>query len=91
VPGVVRRLVETVRVEEPVPPAARVMLEGLSDVVGLSSVIGPVTVAVSVAAPVNPLRLVSEIVDEPEVPALRLILDEFALIVKSGGGGGGCN
>jgi len=89
VPGVVRRLVETLRVEEPVPLAASVTLVGLSEAVGSLSEIGPAAVAVRVVVPVNPLRLVSEIVDEPEDPALRLILVGFAVMLKSGAGGGG--
>ena len=90
VPGVVRIVVATVRVDMPVPPAVRVTDVGLRLAVGYTTqrpeqeidVLKPII-------PANPFKLVSVIVDVPDDPIWMLKDAGVALMLKSGGGGGG--
>jgi hypothetical protein len=73
--------VVTVRIEVPVPPAVSVMLAALSEKVGPLLRTGE-RVAVRLAVPENPLRLVSVIVDVPEEPFAMDRLVGLAAMLK---------
>ena len=78
-------VVETVRIDVPVPPADRVTLLVLRLVVGPDGFMAETRLTV----PVKPLRLVIVMVDVADDPAWIVRLVGFAVTVKSCGGGGG--
>jgi hypothetical protein len=90
VAGVVRTVVDTVRVDEAVPLAGSVRLLGLMDAVGQTTMMSEDEIdAFRFAVPERPLRLFNVIAEVPEEPMTILREMGFAPIVKSPGGGGG--
>jgi hypothetical protein len=83
VPGVVVDNVEIVRIAVADPPADNGTPLLLRVAVGELAVLG-LTVSESVTVPVNPFRLVSEIVELELLPCWTLIDDGLADIEKSG-------
>jgi len=83
----VRRDVDTVSVDVPVPPEETVIVVGLRDADGGLRDMRPPdsTVAVRSSPPVNPFRPVKVTVDVPEDPALMVIVVGLVAILKSGG------
>ena len=89
VAGVVKRLVETVSVDEAVPFAGSVTLVGLSDAVGHTRTMSEEEIdTLRFPVPESPLTLVRVIVDVPDEPMTILNETGLAPIVKSPGGGG---
>ena len=70
----------TLSIEVPCPPDVKVTDELLSDVLGPD--VGETTVA-RFMVPVNPFRLVRDIVDPAEKPLETVIEDGLAVILKS--------
>ncbi len=66
--------------EVPLPPADRAMLETLSEIAGPEGEIE----AARLMVPVNPLKLLNVIVEEPEEPAVMAKLLGLAVKAKSG-------
>ena len=66
--------------EVPLPPADRAMLETLSETAGPEGEIE----AARLMVPVNPLKLLNVIVEEPEEPAVMAKLLGLAVKAKSG-------
>jgi len=90
VPGVVRREVEIVRVDEAVPSAASATLLGLTETVGHMKTKPEEEIdALRLAVPESPLRLVNDIVDEPDDPHTIVREPGETPMLKSPGGGGG--
>ncbi len=75
------------RLDPCVPPSDSVTLTGFRLVVGPSAMIGE-TLADSVTLPLNPLRLVTRMVEKPEEPCVIVREEGLVVMVKSGGGGG---
>jgi hypothetical protein len=71
-------------VEVPLPPAARVMLGALSEIVGP----GGDTEAARLMVPLNPFKLLRVIVEAPEEPAVMVRLLGLTVKAKSGCGEG---
>jgi hypothetical protein len=76
----VANVVDTVRVEVPVPPTDRVILVGAKLKVGSDGTI----LANRVTVPEKPLMLANDIVDEAEEPCTMLRLTGLAEMEKSG-------
>jgi len=79
----VELVVQTVRVDVAVPP------DGTETTVGLKLVDGPAgeIVDVRLTLPLNPLTLVTVIVEVAQEPWMMLMTLGLAAMVKSGGGG----
>jgi hypothetical protein len=71
-------------VEVPLPPRDRVTLETLSEIAGPEGDIE----AARLMVPLNPFKLLSVIVEEPEEPAVMVKLLGPAVMTKSGWGEG---
>jgi len=82
-PDGVDDVVETVRVEVPLPPAERAILVVLSEIAGPAGDIE----AARLIVPLNPFRLTRAIVELPEEPAGRVMLVGLTVMAKSGFGG----
>src|SRR5688572_16931686 len=94
IPGVVRREADTVRVDEPLPPAARVREVGSAQASGkiVGSRGGTSTASIDtvrLTVPSYPFRLHNMRVEVSECPNAILREVGDASIQKSGGGGGG--
>jgi len=67
-------------VDVPLPPVDRVTLETLSEIAGPEGDIE----AAKLMVPLNPFKLLSVIVEEPEEPAVMVKLLGLAVRIKSG-------
>jgi len=86
VPGVVRRDVETVSVDEAVPLDVSATMLGANDAVGGTREMGDVaeTDSLRLTLPENPLRLLRVMVEVPEDPMARLREFGEEVMLKSG-------
>src|SRR5437879_9389612 len=90
VPGVVKSEVQIVNVEVAVPSAASATLLGLTETLGHMKTKPEDEIdALRLAVPESPLRLVNDIVDEPDDPHTIVREPGGAPMLKSPGGGGG--
>ena len=90
VPGVVKSEVQIVNVEVAVPSAASATLLGLTETVGHMKTKPEEEIdALRLAVPESPLRLVNDIVDEPDDPHTIVREPGETPMLKSPGGGGG--